>query len=322
MADLKKNNGKDTDRNTIQKDAKRRNKLNPKQIAAWIGIILLVLLYVGLLVQALTFGPDAGQIFMSALTGTITIPIVVWLFIWVYGVYARKHTIASLDAMTSDQMHDEDGNVIRTQPEGKIRTVIFDIGNVLVNFDWKNLYLSKGNSEEMAERMAAASVYDSDWNEYDRGVLTDEQILDSFVENDPEIETQLRTALENMKGMITLRPETVPWIRALKAQGYQVLVLSNFSHKALKDCKEDMRFLDEVDGGILSYREHLIKPDPAIYQLLMERYQLDPDACIFIDDTEPNVKAAAALGIHAIHFESRQQVLAEMEALGVVTDAQ
>ena len=68
-------------------EKKKKNKKNPRQIAALIGIALLILLYVGLLIQALTFGPDAGQIFMSALTGTVTIPIVVWLFIWVYGVY-------------------------------------------------------------------------------------------------------------------------------------------------------------------------------------------------------------------------------------------
>ena len=83
-------------------EKKKKSKKNPRQIAALIGIALLILLYVGLLIQALTFGPDAGQIFMSALTGTVTIPIVVWLFIWVYGVYARRHTIASLDAMTSN----------------------------------------------------------------------------------------------------------------------------------------------------------------------------------------------------------------------------
>ena len=78
-----------------------------------------------------------------------------------------------------------------------------------------------------------------------------------------------------------------------------------------------MTFLDYVDGGILSYRENLIKPDPAIYQLLMERYDLNPEESIFIDDTPQNVEAARKLGIHGIEFHTREQVLQEMAELGV-----
>ena len=300
-------------------EKQKKNRKNPKQIAAIIGIALLILLYVGLLIQALTFGPDAGQIFMSALTGTVTIPIVVWLFIWVYGVYARRHTIASLDAMTSNQIHDTYGNVIHKEPDGQIKNIIFDIGNVLVDFSWKKHYEDCGFDEQMVERLAKATVHSSDWNEYDRGVLTDEQIIDSFVENDPEIEVQIRKTQEDFSGIIIHRETSVPWIQALKEQGYQVLVLSNFSHKALTQCRDEMTILDYVDGGILSYRESLIKPDPAIYQLLMERYDLKPEECIFIDDTPLNVEAARKLGIHGIDFHTREQVLQEMAALGVNT---
>ena len=298
-------------------EKKKKSKKNPRQIAALIGIALLILLYVGLLIQALTFGPDAGQIFMSALTGTVTIPIVVWLFIWVYGVYARRHTIASLDAMTSNQMHDAYGNVIQKEPDGQIKNIIFDIGNVLVDFSWKKHYEDCGFDDQMVERLAKATVYSSDWNEYDRGVLTDEQIIDSFVENDPEIETEIRKTQEDFRGIILHRETSIPWIQALKEQGYQVLVLSNFSHRALKQCRDEMTFLYYVDGGILSYRENLIKPDPAIYHLLMERYDLNPEESIFIDDTLQNVEAARKLGIHGIEFHTREQVLQEMAELGV-----
>lgn len=298
-------------------DKKKKNKKNPRQIAALIGIALLILLYVGLLIQALTFGPDAGQIFMSALTGTVTIPIVVWLFIWVYGVYARRHTIASLDAMTSNQMHDTYGNVIHKEPDGQFKNIIFDIGNVLVDFSWEKHYRDCGFDDQMVERLAQATVYSSDWKEYDRGVLSDEQIIDSFVKNDPEIEAQIRKTQEDFRGIITHRETSIPWIKALKEQGYQVLVLSNFSHRALTQCKDEMAFLEYVDGGILSYRENLIKPDPAIYQLLMERYDLKPEECIFVDDTPLNVEAARKLGIHGIDFHNREQVLQEMAALGV-----
>ncbi len=78
-----------------------------------------------------------------------------------------------------------------------------------------------------------------------------------------------------------------------------------------------MGFLSEVDGGILSYRDRVVKPDPAIYKLLMERYDLVPEKTVFIDDTAVNIEAAKNLGWNGIVFESKEQVLSELSALGI-----
>ena len=72
-----------------------------------------------------------------------------------------------------------------------------------------------------------------------------------------------------------------------------------------------------MDGGILSYKEKKVKPDAAIYRLLMERYNLVPEESVFLDDTLANVEAAEALGIHGIHFVSKEQAEEELRALGV-----
>ena len=61
----------------------------------------------------------------------------------------------------------------------------------------------------------------------------------------------------------------------------------------------------------------MIKPQPEIYDLLIERYQLVPEECVFLDDTLPNVEAARRAGMHAIHFKNREQALEELKALGV-----
>ncbi len=295
------------------------NKKNTttRRVAAWIGIIALIGLYVFSLVQAFVYNADSFQVFLYAVAGTITIPIVIWLFLWVYSAFTGKHNVASLDAMSSNLAHDERGNVIRKTPEGKIKTIIFDIGNVLVDFDWKSMFQSRGYDEAMTERIAKASVFASQWKEWDRGEWTYEEILDAFVSNDPEIETQIRDALRDMKEMIHLRPETLPWIHGLQDRGYQVLVLSNFSELALKDNEEAMAFLKDVDGGILSYRDKVIKPDPAIYQLLLQRYDLKAEECIFIDDTLENITAANKEGIHGILFDTRDHVVEQMHELGV-----
>jgi HAD superfamily hydrolase (TIGR01509 family) len=75
--------------------------------------------------------------------------------------------------------------------------------------------------------------------------------------------------------------------------------------------------LDYVDGGILSYKYHVIKPDSDIYELIIKRYDLTPDKCVFIDDTEKNVIGAIRSGIKGIHFQSIEQMMDELKKLGI-----
>lgn len=198
-----------------------------------------------------------------------------------------------------------------------IKTIIFDIGNVLAGFEWKEYFLKRGYSEEVFERIGKATVESSAWAEYDRGALTDAEVMELFVQNDPGIEKELRESLNSIKGMLVRYDYAISWIKELKQKGYQVLVLSNFASKAFDDCQEVLDFLPFVDGGILSYRERVIKPEPEIYQLLIDRYQLVPEECVFLDDTLKNLTAAEAFGIHTIHFKNRELAVEELRKLGV-----
>ena len=198
-----------------------------------------------------------------------------------------------------------------------IRTVIFDIGNELAGFEWREHFRNLGYEEEMVERLGKATVQSGNWNEYDRGCLTDEQIETLLAGNDPEIEEEIRRALRDLSGIVKRWDYAVPWIKELKQKGYQVLVLSNFSRKVLRECWNALDFLPYVDGGILSFREKLIKPMPEIYSLLLDRYHLKPEECVFMDDTLINVEAARRAGIHAFRFENQEQAKAELAKLGV-----
>lgn len=198
-----------------------------------------------------------------------------------------------------------------------IKTVIFDIGNVLAGFRWKEYYDSFPYSEEVKERIAAATVNSAVWAEYDKGNMSDEEIIEAFVQNDPGIEKEIRESLDNISDMLVRFDYAIPWILSLKENGYQVLVLSNFSKKAVTDCAHVLDFLPFTDGGILSYKEHVIKPQPEIYALLLERYSLVPDECVFMDDLEENIKGAAKAGIHTILFQDEMQAKSELRKLGV-----
>lgn len=205
----------------------------------------------------------------------------------------------------------------RTEGKGNkmIRNIIFDIGNVLADFRWKEFLRDKGFDKEMVERIARASVLSPYWNEVDRGVLGREEIMEKFVSVDPGIEEELHIAYDNIKGLVTPRSYAVPWVRELKEKGYGVYYLSNFSEMAHRECDDALAFMSDTDGGIFSYQEKVIKPDREIYELLLSRYGLKAEECVFLDDTLENVEGARACGLCGIWFQTREQAVSELRAL-------
>ena len=91
-------------------------------------------------------------------------------------------------------------------------------------------------------------------------------------------------------------------------------ILSNWSEPVYEANKDThLRFLKYVDGEIMSYREGMIKPDREIYQLLCNRFHINPAEAVFLDDNAANIKAAKEFGLNAIHFTSYEQAREELE---------
>lgn len=201
--------------------------------------------------------------------------------------------------------------------ESMIKNIVFDIGNVLVAFRWREYFAEFGYPQDIYERLAKATALNSAWNEYDLGNLTEEEILQGFIKNDPELEPQIRETLTNLDGLLIMYDYAVDWIKDLKEKGYGVYYLSNYSYAAHRDCEEQLAFLPYTDGGILSYQDHVIKPEPAIYHLLLERYGLKAEECVFLDDTEKNIKGAQAVGMKGIVFQNKAQAVEELRKMGV-----
>jgi 2-haloacid dehalogenase len=105
-------------------------------------------------------------------------------------------------------------------------------------------------------------------------------------------------------------------LRELKEAGHPLYGLTNWSHETFPFARERFDFLTLFDGIVVSGEEGMIKPDPKLYQTLLERYDIDPSRAVFIDDNKANVDAAEALGIHGIHFHTPQQLRAELVELG------
>lgn len=198
-----------------------------------------------------------------------------------------------------------------------ITTIIFDIGNVLVDFCWEEYLDQFRFSPEIQARIANATVLNDAWNEFDRGNYSEEELIESFIRNDPDIEKEIRLICKDIHDMLRRCDYAIPWIEELHSMGKKVYYLSNFSEKAARECAHTIDFIPYTDGGILSYQEKVVKPDPKIYQILIERYHLVPEECVFLDDRKDNCEAAEKLGIHAIRFTTKENAIEELKKLGV-----
>ncbi|MCQ2417199.1 MAG: HAD-IA family hydrolase [Oscillospiraceae bacterium] len=192
-----------------------------------------------------------------------------------------------------------------------IRNVIFDIGLVLVQFELLE-YIKNRYNQEIADKTAKALWGSAAWDELDRGVLSIEEVIELFVNCLPECGDEIRDIFAHMGDIPVQMPYAVSWIRELKQKGYRVYYLSNYSVYLRNACPEALTFTEEMDGGIFSCDVRLIKPEPAIYQAICDKYNLVPDECVFIDDNRRNIEAAAAFGIHAIQFTSYDEKYEEI----------
>lgn len=183
-----------------------------------------------------------------------------------------------------------------------IKTIIFDIGNVLVDFNWSRYIHTLFSDEDIILRINNAIFASGLWPEFDRGVMADEEIIAQMIANAPELENEIRLAINHAGGCIYRLDYAIPWIQSLKKRGYKILYLSNYSLRLREANPYALDFLSEMDGGVFSYEAKLIKPDPAIYQCICEKYRLTPAETIFIDDNGDNINAATDFGLQTIQF--------------------
>lgn len=195
-----------------------------------------------------------------------------------------------------------------------IKNIVFDIGNVLVDYCWRDHIARFGFQGEILERIGRAMMLNPVWNEMDRGVWTNDQLLYGFISSDPEIEQEIRLVFSDISTIVRERPGSADWIRSLKAEGYQTYYLSNYSERAKKEAADQLSFLKELDGGVMSYVVQQIKPDAEIYQTLLDKYELIPEETVFLDDSALNIAAAVRLGIHGIQVFSQEQAKQDLQA--------
>jgi 2-haloacid dehalogenase len=194
------------------------------------------------------------------------------------------------------------------------KAVVFDLGGVLIDWDPRHLY-RKLLADEAAVEEFLATVCTPEWNaELDRGRPFAEGVAE-LVERHPEHAAAIAAYHERWPEMVAGDiPGTVEVLAELRAAGVPLYALTNWSAETFAITRGRFEFLEWFDGLLVSGEERVTKPDPAIFQLLLDRFGLDPTATVFVDDSAANVAAARRLGFDAIRFTGHEELRRELVA--------
>lgn len=199
-----------------------------------------------------------------------------------------------------------------------IDIVVFDIGNVLIEWDPRHLYRKLIPDPVEMERFLAEVCTDA-WNiEQDRGRTWEEAIAER-VKLFPRHEALIRAYSERWHEMVPGEvPGTVAVLEGLRARGVPLYAITNFSVQKFAEAQGRFAALRGFRDVVVSGAERLLKPDPAIYQALLARNGLEAARCLFIDDSVKNVVGARAVGMAAHHFRDAEGLREELRGLGLL----
>ena len=193
-----------------------------------------------------------------------------------------------------------------------IKNVVFDLGGVVVGRDFENLAKLAGD----AFSFLAGHEFPAYWHDFDAGLYTREEVA-VLLANDRKCSIdEAQDKIQKLLELLQEVPETREFIKELKAEGKRTFVLSNMSPEFYAHLKQ-FEVFKYFDGEVVSGYEHINKPDPRIYQILLERYGLNPAETLFADDKPVNTAAAAEFGIHTVTFgnDGLEQMRALIDSL-------
>jgi 2-haloacid dehalogenase len=205
---------------------------------------------------------------------------------------------------------------VATRPHS---VVVFDLGGVLIDWNPRYLYRKLFAGDERAMETFLETVCTVAWNERQDAGRT---FADAVAELLPRHASKARLIeafgqrfAEMIRGAIE---GTVGIVAELKDAGVPIYALTNWSAETFPPQRKRFEFLSWFDGIVVSGEEGVIKPDPRLFRILLERYRIAPEETVFIDDNPGNAAAAASLGIHGIHFRTPELLRRDLETLGLL----
>ena len=199
----------------------------------------------------------------------------------------------------------------------KPKNIIFDVGDVLLDYRWQQMLMDYGLDESEAYRVGRELFDDPDglWHEFDLGVKSQEEIIQEFEQKHPKDAEVIRWFISHGEYMHVARPAIWKLVHQLKEAGYHLYILSNYPEILFKKHTQYADFMDDMEGMVVSYMLHVGKPERIVYQTLCDRYGLNKEECLFFDDRAENVQGAIDFGMRAKRVLSAKGLAVDLEDL-------
>lgn len=198
------------------------------------------------------------------------------------------------------------------------KTIIFDLGGVLVDFSHEKMF----EQVAMLTGIPPHDVYELLFEErtglqYERGLITTEEIS-ALIQKKATLSFEMPQLIEAASTIFTSKEEMELLVKKLKNQGYRLIVLSNTFQPHIEYLSKNFTILPYFDHHIYSYEVGYAKPEPKIYEIALKKAECDPTECFFIDDKIENIRPAEIMGIRCHHFRTPSLLMDDLIRSGIL----
>jgi 2-haloacid dehalogenase len=211
---------------------------------------------------------------------------------------------------------DEDGTTAAPDAQQTPETVVFDLGNVLIRWDPAPAFHGVLDPDDVPAFLDEIDF--AAWNhEQDAGRSWDEAVRELTARH-PHHADVIAAYVPNFLDTLQEMPDTVALLGELQEAGVRLLALTNWSAELFAVARKEFAFLDLFDGIVVSGEERVAKPDPRVFEILLERYGVDGARALFVDDSPANVAAARQAGLRGVVFTDVAAFRDELQAAGLI----
>ena len=188
-----------------------------------------------------------------------------------------------------------------------IKNAIFDMGNVMSIYDPESYLNGFVDRPEIVQAVLRELFGGPEWKMLDAGSITEKEAVTRVKARIPQYAAEVSFAMKNWHCMLTVMPGMTDIVSDLKEKGLKIYLLSNTSLRFYRYYK-NVEVFRLFDGFIISAKEKLVKPDPAIFRRACERFRLLPEECLFVDDMRENINSAGGIGMIGHRFAGAEEL--------------
>jgi putative hydrolase of the HAD superfamily len=196
-----------------------------------------------------------------------------------------------------------------------VRNVIFDLGGVLLDWNPDKIACRFEAESEPRDRLKEAVFGHPDWQLFDRGTLTEAVLIERMQTRTGRNTEQISAIIDAVRDSLVEKPDTVKLLRALHRRGAHLYCLSNMPTSIYDHVRRRHVFWDAFRGIVISGEVRMMKPEPEVFEHLLEKFELRPEETVFVDDLLGNVDGAKRVGLQGILFKDAAQCQRELDRL-------